>query len=321
MPCFDKKLEASRQELTDLTWNDASGRSKGIRDVDCVITSKEVLMLADSRGINFSALPQTPLQDSAITPFPDAKIGAFLFPSSKRRWVNGKPVAGPSGGGLYFTLQYISALNPGSSIQVERGRNSDVVEYAVNSSSGEPIFRAARYYGFRNIQNLVRRLKPAKVSRMPGGRPLGSARKPGAKSGGFDYAYVEVMACPGGCTNGGGQIKVDDPIISGRPNSEVKASPQDQKDWLALVDEAYFSADESCPEEESPEVSTEGGTVVDGVSFSHIKDTLAYWSDLTAIDLHRLAYTSYRAVVSDVGKDTGHTERVIQLAGKIGGGW
>jgi iron only hydrogenase large subunit-like protein len=321
MPCFDKKLEASREELTDLTWNDAEGRTKGVRDVDCVITSKEVLMLADSRGIEFSALPRVPLPQTSITPFPDAKLGSFLFPPSDRRWANGKPVAGPSGGGLYFTLQYILALNPGSSIQVERGRNADVVEYSVTSASGDTIFKAARYYGFRNIQNLVRKLKPAKVSRMPGSRPLGGARKPGAKSGGPDHAYVEVMACPGGCTNGGGQIKVDDPVVSGRRYSETKASPQDQKEWLALVDEAYFSADESGSEDETMVESSEDGLVVDGISFSHIKDILAYWSDLTGIDLHRLAYTSYRAVVSDVGKDTSHTERVVQLAGKIGGGW
>lgn len=28
------------------------------------------------------------------------------------------------------------------------------------------------------------------------------------KQGKCDYDYVELMACPSGCTNGGGQIKV-----------------------------------------------------------------------------------------------------------------
>lgn len=44
------------------------------------------------------------------------------------------------------------------------------------SRDGEVILRAARVYGFRNIQNLVRKLKNNKKA----------------------YDYVEVMACPSG---------------------------------------------------------------------------------------------------------------------------
>jgi hypothetical protein len=61
----------------------------------------------------------------------------------------------------------------------------------------------------------------------------------------MDYSYVEVMACPGGCTNGGGQIKVDDPIIIERKALPPKPGPQEQKDWLSEVDEAYFSGEET----------------------------------------------------------------------------
>ncbi len=203
-----------------------------------------------------------------------------------------------------------------------RGRNSDVLEYIVASSAGEPILKAARYYGFRNIQNLVRRLKPAKISRMPGGWPIGSVRKPDGNMAGADYAYIEVMACPGGCTNGGGQVRVDDPIISGHWPPEVKPGTQEQKEWLAVVDEAYFSSQDSDSDGDGS-MNTDGGhDPVDGTSSSAIKETLAYWSNMTGVDLDELAYTSYRAVVSDVGKDkVGHTERVVELAGKIGGGW
>jgi hypothetical protein len=158
---------------------------------------------------------------------------------------------------------------------------------------------------------------------MPGSRPIGSARRPAGKSSGSDYAYVEVMACPGGCTNGGGQIKVDDPVISGLPKGEVNPNPQKQKDWLAMVDEAYFSAEDSDSQEEVDSIDVfDRHDLVDGISPSYVKNTLAYWSDMTGIDLDRLVYTTYRAVISDVGKDkVGHTERVVELAGKIGGGW
>ena len=43
----------------------------------------------------------------------------------------------------------------------------------------------AKCYGFRNIQKIVQLIKKKKCP----------------------YSYVEVMACPGGCFGGGGQIK------------------------------------------------------------------------------------------------------------------
>jgi len=320
MPCFDKKLEASREELTDAVWEGTGAR--GVRDVDCVITSKELLLLADSRRVDFSKLPRTPLPLASRLPFPDQKLQSFLFPPPRRRSKNIKPEAGTSGGSLYYTLQYIASQHKGATIQTTRGRNADVMEYAVNSAAGETIFRAARYYGFRNIQNLVRRLKPVRASRMPGGKPIGSARKLGGKSGGLEFAYVEVMACPGGCTNGGGQIKVDDPLISGREIGEVRPGPQEQKEWLAQVDEAYFSGEdnEGFEAEESLEEHDPEDTL-NGVSPSYIKDTMVHWATITGIDLGRLVYTSYREVVSDVGKNAGDAQKVIEIAGKIGGGW
>ncbi|KAJ1478201.1 iron hydrogenase [Baffinella frigidus] len=45
--------------------------------------------------------------------------------------------------------------------------------------------RFASVYGFRHIQNLVAQIK----------------------RGECEYDYVEVMACPRGCTNGGGQVR------------------------------------------------------------------------------------------------------------------
>ncbi|EPE25254.1 Fe-only hydrogenase [Glarea lozoyensis ATCC 20868] len=313
MPCFDKKLEASREELTNEAWeNTATG---SVRDVDCVITSKELLMLADSRRVDFSKLPRTPLASRA--PFPDAKLHSFLYPPPRWR-KNGDAASGTSGGNLHYILKHFAAQFVGASVQTTRGRNVDVQEYTVTSATGEILLKGARYYGFRNIQNLVRRLKPAKSSRLPGGRPGGPVRKGAGKATGLEYAYVEVMACPGGCTNGGGQIKVDDPVVSGRQPSELKAGPQEQKAWLAQIDEAYWSSEDKIDDDGALDIRHD---IVDGISPSYVKDTLAHWAATTGIDLKRLAYTSYREVVSDVGKKVGETERVIEIAGKIGGGW
>lgn len=322
MPCFDKKLEASREELTDSYWDDSQaeeGRRKvGIRDVDCVITSKELLMLASTRGVDLSSLPRTPISPSFDIAFPDAKLDRFLFPHRSSSRLNKKPSpeAGTSGGHLWYLLKHVQSLHPQSTITSTRGRNADVIDYTVTSSTGEVLFRAARYYGFRNIQNLVRRLKPARPSRMPGGRPVGGPRRVG-KDAGSEQAYVEVMACPGGCTNGGGQVKVDDPIVLERiPDNQKGVGPQEQKEWLAHVDEAYFSSEEDAVVK--MEVADD---TAEGNSSSYVKDTLAHWAALTGFEVDKLVYTSYREVFSDVGKNVGDTERVVQLAGKVGGGW
>lgn len=46
-------------------------------------------------------------------------------------------------------------------------------------------FKFAKIYGLRHIQNFIRNFK----------------KNPN------QYAYIEMMACPSGCLNGGGQIK------------------------------------------------------------------------------------------------------------------
>ncbi|MCJ1401892.1 Cytosolic Fe-S cluster assembly factor nar1 [Xylographa trunciseda] len=326
MPCFDKKLEASREELTDNYWHPSSTPSSKhpVRDVDCVITARELLMLAETRGLSFPALPRQPLHPSSCPPFPDPKLKTFLFPHNEPRAQRQHqlPAAGSSGGYLYHILRTQQALHPGSTIHSTRGRNADVVEYTL-SLEDKVLFSAARYYGFRNIQNLVRKLKPVKKSRIPGGKTVG-ARKPGAKSE-MDHAYVEVMACPGGCTNGGGQIKLEDVgALQGVGRGEG------QKEWLARVDEAYYSMEESSGGEEGERDKEEDvdmqevdeSDVVNGISTSYMKGILAHWAALTGLDANKLVYTSYRKVDSDVGKEKGREmERVVELAGKIGGGW
>ncbi|KAI9773198.1 MAG: Cytosolic Fe-S cluster assembly factor nar1 [Geoglossum umbratile] len=319
MPCFDKKLEASREELTDEYWNDKGEEGKRIRDVDCVITTKELLMLADSRGITFSDLPRTPLSPADQIAFPDATLHKFLFPKSRPR---NNPEGGTSGGYLYHILQTFQARHPGSSIRMERGRNTDVAEFTI-IHGGNVLLKTARYYGFRNIQNLVRKLKPPKQSRLPGRRLGGTSRKPGSATAQApaavstpEHAYIEVMACPGGCTNGGGQIKVTDVLERKAQNSSppieaIPTGPSAQKEWLSQVDEAYFS--DSSGEEKEPT------TTLDPIP---IQKLLTHWSTITNISIAKLAYTTYRKVESDVGKDrVGDTQRVVELAGKIGGGW
>ncbi|KAF2706798.1 LET1-like protein [Pleomassaria siparia CBS 279.74] len=344
MPCFDKKLEASRSELTSTAWlPDHDSSQNPVRDVDCVITARELLHLAAARNISFSSLPRTPLSSSERTPFPDPKLDAFLF--SPIRQKPHDAVEGSSGGYLYHILQTYQSQNPGSSISVNRGRNADVVEYSLVRGS-DTIVKMARFYGFRNIQNLVRRLKPARISRIPGAK-TGGSRRPGGNGAAAgesvkDYAYVEVMACPGGCTNGGGQVKVTEvesvravegvhavngDVVSSRPG------PKEQKEWLARVDEAYFSGSdtESTDGDGDQSMKDAGETtdemhrnadIVNGISRTHIQAILSHWAEATGVEKQKLLYTSYRKVESDVGKKKqSDVERVAGLASTLGGGW
>ncbi|KAI9713807.1 MAG: Cytosolic Fe-S cluster assembly factor nar1 [Bogoriella megaspora] len=346
MPCFDKKLEASRAELTDNVWKPVSTPDdveQPVRDVDCVITARELLMLAEDRGIPFPALSRAPLSRRDRIPFPDAKLDSFLFPpSSKRKSRNGtSQEQGSSGGYLWHILQTQRAMHfPNSRVKVQRGRNADVVEFMLvedDNGKEKTVFKCARYYGFRNITNLVRRLQPPKLSRMPGAKPSGAARRPNGTAAKEDeqYAYVEVMACPGGCTNGGGQIKISDLVglrkgVEGIENGGDQVLSSDQKKWLEKVDEAYFSASAESEEENDKEQDVDSAMhvdedtmdVINGISRRYVMGILEHWEHLTGVGLDKLAYTSFREVESDVGKKkVSDTERVAGLASSLGGGW
>lgn len=335
MPCFDKKLEASREELTDVSWRPDGSTSDPVRDVDCVITTRELLSLASSRGLSLPNLPLKALPLPLTPPFPDKTLHDLLF--SKRSTTDQSLASSTSGGYLYHVLKTFESRNPGSEIVTQRGRNADVVEYILMSPERQPIMKAARYYGFRNIQNLVRKLKPARASRLPGAKAPaagGNRRQPMSRNAasagsGLDYAYVEVMACPGGCTNGGGQIRIEDarqansslqPATSGDASEAAsKPSPHEQRAWLAQVDEAYFSGDSDS--ESVAESQTSPSTAENEAK---IHDAMQYWSQVMGVPLPKLIHTTFRAVESDVGKNQGgadDTTRVVELAGKIGGGW
>lgn len=332
MPCFDKKLEASREELTDITWRQddhSSSEAAPVRDVDCVITARELLSLASSRGFSLSSLPLQPLPSSYAPSFPEKTLESFV--SFKRSRSEQSLASGTSGGYLHHVLMTFQARNPGSQLVINRGRNVDVVEYVLMSKENQPILQTARYYGFRNIQNLVRKLKPARVSKLPGANPAVRRRQPVSRNAastggsGSEYAYVEVMACPGGCTNGGGQIRVEDAreIVGAQADGaseSLKPSPHEQRAWLSRVDEAYYSMESDS--ETELEIQSQQPSLADKEAKIH--EGLQRWSQFMDIPLSKLAYTTYRKVESDVGKDqtpANDTTRVVELAGKIGGGW
>ena len=165
MPCYDKKLEASRQDF----YNDIF-RTK---DVDCVLTSMELEKMFEEKGIMFNTVPPAELdiEFSSV----DAS-GNFLSHGG-----------GGSGGYAEHILQYAAKEiygidNPIVEYKTLRNKDFKEIHLLVN---GKVELNFALAYGFRNIQNLVQKLKRKKCQ----------------------YHFVEIMACPSGCLNGGGQIR------------------------------------------------------------------------------------------------------------------
>ncbi|KAJ8363785.1 hypothetical protein SKAU_G00126160 [Synaphobranchus kaupii] len=193
MPCFEQKLEASR---LDFFMDDAD-----TREVDCVITSGEVLKMLEQEGLSLNEVDPAPLDT--------------LFSS-----VNGDELlrhAGSSSGG-YLHHVYTHAAKQLFGVEVndityKTVKNKDFQEVTLEKD-GTVLLRFASSYGFRNIQNLVQKLKRRKLL----------------------YDFVEVMACPSGTMNGGGQL---------RPPPD-----KSNKELLQQVEDLYNAENTRLPEEE-----------------------------------------------------------------------
>lgn len=165
MPCYDKKLEASREDF----FNEAANS----RDVDCVITSIEIEQMLSSANVSL-------LDENAV------RMDWPWRTDAPSHSVYGYERSG-SGGYAEHLFKYAAKelFNETiDTVEFKALRNPDFKEVCLERD-GKTVLCFAIANGFRNIQNLVQKLKRGKCS----------------------YHYVEVMACPSGCLNGGAQIR------------------------------------------------------------------------------------------------------------------
>lgn len=185
MPCYDKKLEASRNEFYDA--------EQQTRDVDCVLATIEVVQMLTDQKVDLATLPD------------DTKLDTMWNVTEHDEFAGGWDT-GASGGYLDAVFRYAAQTLFGMKLEgaldFKVGRTADMREVTLEVD-GRPVMSGALVYGFRNIQNLTQKLKRGRCT----------------------YNYVEVMACPSGCLNGGGQIRAKD----------LSAS----KDLLATLDQSY----------------------------------------------------------------------------------
>lgn len=242
MPCYDKKLEASRQQFyygEDFAGKDNDDRC---REVDCVLSSVELKqMLFDCGFSDFSSLPES--LGSEIMQYPDAQLFNSYFIESSNdandiaTTVESFGTSGSSSGGyLEFTLHYsMKELFPECSdwsIQVESSRSPDYeIYHAVDSATGQVKLSFAKAYGFRHIQNIVRRIQPKQPQQQ---QQLLASRK-------SQLHFVEVMACPSGCVNGGGQLRPSlETVDEGAENlGQSATSVRGMKQFVGKVEAVY----------------------------------------------------------------------------------
>ncbi|KAI4296027.1 hypothetical protein L6164_036017 [Bauhinia variegata] len=175
MPCYDKKLEAARDDFVFQLESHGEGQNEAssISEVDSVLTTGEVLELIQLKQVEFKNLEEFPL-DRLMTNISEE---GYLY-----------GVRGSSGGYAETIFRHVAKTLFGRQIDgplnFRNIRNSDFQEITLEVE-GKTVLKFALCYGFRNLQNVVRKLKVGKC----------------------DYHFLEIMACPSGCLNGGGQIK------------------------------------------------------------------------------------------------------------------
>ena len=145
--------------------------ASGYPDVDVVLTTRELARLIKKYGINFNNLPNEQFDD----PIGYGTTAGLIF--------------GATGGVMEAALRTVYEIVTGKTLEkldFEAVRGVEGIKEATVDLAGKTI-------------------KVAAVNTLSKAREVMEK----IKNGECDYTFIEVMACPGGCVNGGGQ-----PIVS-----------------------------------------------------------------------------------------------------------
>lgn len=167
MPCTAKKFEIGRP--------DQSAAGDGIPDVDVAITTRELARMIHRSGLRFNDLP-----DEDFDPAMGQATGAgHIF--------------GATGGVMEAALRTAVEAALRTAVETLTGEKEEPVEFT--QVRGTDAIKEAEY----QVAGLT--LRVCVVSGIANaGKVLDMVR-----SGEKQYDMIEVMACPGGCVNGGGQ--------------------------------------------------------------------------------------------------------------------
>ena len=170
MPCTAKKTENKRPQM----------EVDGLRDVDAVLTTRELAKMIRRAGINWNRLPNETFDDDLIGEYTGAGVifgvtGGVMEAALRTAyfWLTGKE---------YGKINFAEVRGFEGVKEATLDINGTVISVAVTS-------------GMANAKKLLDEIK----------------------AGTSKYAFIEVMCCPGGCINGGGQPYVHPALL---PNED-----------------------------------------------------------------------------------------------------
>ena len=158
MPCTAKKYEKERPELA----ND------GMKDVDAVLTTRELGKLIKRSGINFAKLPDDKFDNDIVGEYTGAGV-----------------IFGTTGGVMEAALRTAAFWITGKElekVELTAVRGFEGIKEATYDLNGTEV-KVAVAHGMKNAKVLLDDIRAGKSP----------------------YHFIEIMGCPGGCVAGGGQ--------------------------------------------------------------------------------------------------------------------
>ena len=157
MPCTAKKYESARPEMN----------GSGYRDVDIVLTTRELARMIKQAGFDFNKLTEEEF---------DAPLGLST---------GAAVIFGTSGGVMEAALRTVYEVVTGkelANVDFEGVRGLTGVKEAEVDLDGNKV-KVAIANGLKNARVILDKIR----------------------AGDCEYQFVEIMCCPGGCIGGGGQ--------------------------------------------------------------------------------------------------------------------
>ena len=175
----------------------------GVPDLDYTMTTRELARLIERCGIDFKNLPDEAFDD----PMGESTGAAVIF--------------GATGGVMEAALRTavwkLTGETNDSPLEFKEVRGVEGIKEATYEVAGMKV-KVAVASGLQNARVIMDKIR----------------------AGEADYTFVEIMACPGGCVNGGGQ-------------PQVPASVRNFTDIRAERAKALYNYDENMPRRKSHE--------------------------------------------------------------------
>lgn len=190
MPCTAKKFEKERPQL----------QKNGIKDVDAVLTTRELAKLIKRSGINFAKLPNEEFDQDLMGEYTGAGV-----------------IFGATGGVMEAALRTAYHELTGKeyeAVEFTAVRGMQGLKEATLNIAGSEI-KVAVASGMRNAKELMDEIR----------------------SGKSPYTFIEIMGCPGGCVNGGGQPYVKPCFLPNEDNNILDTYKEKRAQALYSEDE------------------------------------------------------------------------------------